>query len=45
MRTRGPRRAIADVPHSMAVDQKNNLLDDDVAAVKLNGRGVPVETG
>lgn len=45
MRTRGPRRAVADVPHAMAVDQQNNLLDDDAAAGELNGRGVPVETG
>jgi hypothetical protein len=24
---------------------KNNLLDDDAAAVELNDRGVPVKTG
>ena len=41
----GPWRTVADVPHAMAVDQQSNLLDDDAAAVELNGRGVPVETG
>ena len=39
MRTRGPRRDVADVALAMPVNQKNNLLDDDAAAVELNGRG------
>ena len=38
MRTKGPRRAVAGVPHAMAVDQQNNFLDDDAAAVELNSR-------
>lgn len=39
MRTRGPRRAVADVPHALAVDQQHQLLDDVASAVELSGRG------
>ena len=37
--TRDPWRAVADVLHEIAVDQQNNLLDDDITAGELIGCG------
>ena len=37
--TRGPWRTVADVLHAIALDQQNNLLDDDATAGEMNGCG------